>query len=369
MKQYQKIEDFLLDDSFHAWIEGDQEAAVFWQNWRKHHPDQEEMLNQAKALVYTLKRQPDPISDGEMRQEVTRLVQEARRRKSATEADAVAERRIETRWSSWLTVAASILLVLGLGLGWRYYQTAHSPAVSYHQLKAKAPVALLEKVNHSAQPQTLLLADGSAIRLEKNSRISYPVKFSGDFREVYLSGEAFFEVAPNPRKPFLIYANETVTKVLGTSFRIRAFDNDTQVEVAVRTGKVSVYTQKTFRKGPVADHEGTGVLLIPNQEVVYNRKTESLQKSLVKIPELVATKTGEALMTFDDQPVTDVLQRLEKAYGIDIVYDEELLRHCPITAEFMDETLYQKLRFICQAVGASYEVLDGQIVISSSGCR
>ncbi|GAB3264193.1 FecR family protein [Larkinella harenae] len=364
MKHYQKIEDFLLDDSFHAWIEGDPEAATFWQNWRRQHPDREEMLNQAKALVYTLKKQPTSISDGEMRLEVSKMVQEARRRK---ETEPLIETRIN--WASWLAVAASVLLVLGLGMGWRYYRTTQGPATSYHQQKAQAPVALLEKVNRSSSPQTLLLADGSAVRLEKNSRISYPAKFSGDFREVYLSGEAFFEVAPNPRKPFLIYANETVTKVLGTSFRIRAFDNDTKVEVAVRTGKVSVYTQKTFRKGPAADHEGTGVLLIPNQEVVYNRKTESLRKSLVKMPEMVTPKPEEALMTFDDQPVTEVLQRLEKAYGIDIVYNEELLRHCPITAEFMDETLYQKLRFICQAVGASYEVLDGQIVISSTGCR
>lgn len=369
MKQYQKVEDFLLDDSFHAWIEGDPEAAAFWQDWRRNHPDREEMLNQARALVYTLKQQPASISDGEMRQEVNKLVQEARHRKTQ-EAEPEDETGFERRihWGSWLAVAASVLLILGLGLGWRYSRTAQ-PAVVYQQLKAQAPVELLEKVNHSATSQTLLLADGSAVRLEKNSRISYPATFSGDFREVYLSGEAFFEVAPNPRKPFLIYANETVTKVLGTSFRIRAFDNDSNVKVAVRTGKVSVYAHKAFRKGPAADHEATGVLLIPNQEVVYNRKTESLQKSLVKIPKLVAPKTEEALMTFDDQPVTDVLQRLEKAYGIDIVYNEELLRHCPITAEFMDETLYQKLRFICQAVGASYEVLDGQIVISSSGCR
>jgi transmembrane sensor len=289
MKYYQKVEDFLLDQSFQAWLEGDAEATTFWLNWRSKNPDKLAVLNQAKAMVYTLKQHPPAISSNEVTQEVNELVRQVRQRKQATvlteDPDSAEPVRL---WplsaARWLRIAASVLVVVGIGLGYRLFRssTNQNPSV-YHQLLSKAPALLLEKVNPSNQPLTIVLSDGSAITLEKASRISYPKTFSGDFREVYLSGEAFFEVAHNPKQPFLVYANETVTKVLGTSFRIRAFESDQEVKVAVKTGKVSVYAKTTFKKENLQKgNEFKGVLLIPNQEVVFDRATESLQKGLVE---------------------------------------------------------------------------------------
>ncbi|GAB3914511.1 FecR family protein [Larkinella knui] len=372
MKPYQQVEDFLHDSSFRAWIDGDPEATAFWMTWRNQHPEQRTVLDQAKAMVYALKQQPVDLSDDEVRQEVRNLVEQFRQRKRAEPVLDEADSSGPVVWwglhrRTWLSLAASVLVILGVSFF--LIQQNRTPPVSQtgsRKLLSDVPAVLAEKVNTTNKPLTLVLSDGSAITLEKNSRISYPKTFTGSFREVYLSGEAFFEVARNPAKPFLIYANETVTKVLGTSFRIRAFDHEPEVAVAVRTGKVSVYSKKAFRK--TQPETRNGVLLTPNQEVVFNRKTEQLQRGVVEKPELVATATHVQELDFEDVPVTQVLAKLEKAYGVDMDYNADLLEKCPITAQFSDETLSVKLGFICQAIGATFEVLDGRVIIHSRGC-
>lgn len=372
MKLYQQVDDFLNDATFRAWIDGDPDATAFWTAWRSQHPEQRAVLNQAKALVYALKQQPVDLSDDEVRQEVQHLVGQFRQRKQAGRANDDEPRSEPVVWwvqnrQTWLSLAASILVIIGLGfLLLRPEHPSPTPQTTYRRLPNDGSTVLSEKVNATNEPLTLVLSDGSAITLEKNSRIRYPKTFTGSFREVYLSGEAFFEIARNPEKPFLIYANETVTKVLGTSFRIRAFDHEPEVAVAVRTGKVSVFAEKTFRKTKTQTRNG--VLLIRNQEVVFNRKTEQLQRGLVAKPELVAVATHVQELDFEDVPVTQVLAKLEKAYGVTIDYKADLLEKCPITAQFSDETLSIKLGFICQAIGATYEVVEGRVMIHSQGC-
>jgi hypothetical protein len=72
---------------------------------------------------------------------------------------------------------------------------------------------------------------------------------------------------------------------------------------------------------------------------------------------------------FDDTPVSEVFAVLEKSYSVDIVYDEELMHNCPLTASLTNESLFEKLNIICKAVEARYSLIDGQIVIDSKGCN
>lgn len=216
---------------------------------------------------------------------------------------------------------------------------------------------------------TILLSDGSVATLQKGSTLKFPDKFSGETRNVFLTGEAFFDVTKNPTKPFLVFANETVTKVLGTSFRIKAPDGANTVMVFVKTGKVSVYPKKEYETlSDQDDREVSGVILHPNQQVVFNKKENRLEKGIVANPDLLSESAVNQELIFDDQPVTDVLRTLEKMYGITIVFDEETLSKCPISTIFKEENLKQRMNAICQAIGATYEVVDGQIILNSKGC-
>jgi type II secretory pathway component GspD/PulD (secretin) len=74
-------------------------------------------------------------------------------------------------------------------------------------------------------------------------------------------------------------------------------------------------------------------------------------------------------MTYEDMPVEQVFSQLSKAYGVTIMYDSEVLRKCTVTADLKGETFYRKLDLICRAIGAGYEIIDGQVVIQSGGCQ
>ena len=111
---------------------------------------------------------------------------------------------------------------------------------------------LTQKVTQSGQKSTLVLADGTQIRLNAESSLSYPEKFEGNTREVVLEGEAFFDVARDESRPFIIKSGDLVTTVLGTTFNVKAFPNE-QMAVTVVSGKVAV--QANNQPAPAKSHE------------------------------------------------------------------------------------------------------------------
>ena len=101
------------------------------------------------------------------------------------------------------------------------------------------PGQSFQKQNAKGVKSTIELADGSKIWLNADSKVQYPALFNGSTREVYLNGEAFFDIAKNPSKPFIIHLSNGTVRVLGTSFNIKAYDNEPVVETSVATGKVA----------------------------------------------------------------------------------------------------------------------------------
>jgi transmembrane sensor len=209
------------------------------------------------------------------------------------------------------------------------------------------------------------------VELAVNSRVSYPCNFdSGSTRDIYLSGEAFFKVAKNPNKPFRVFANEIVTKVLGTSFKVRSFEKDSVIQVIVKTGKVSVFSQsKTKVKETSTAEKTSGFILTPNQQLTYSKEGKQFQKILLEKPAMIVPVAVDRNMIYEDSRIEEVFDQVSKAYGINIVYDLELLKHCTVTADLRNESFYDKLDLVCRAIGAGYEVIDGQVVIQSGGCQ
>jgi ferric-dicitrate binding protein FerR (iron transport regulator) len=140
---------------------------------------------------------------------------------------------------------------------------------------------LIENINTSKNTISVSLPDGSVVKLASNSRISYESNFDSlATRDVYLSGQAFFSVKKNPDHPFRVFANEIVAKVLGTSFTVRSFEKDTVIRVTVSTGKVSVYSmgQTTTVQETAKPNKLGGMILTPNQQLVYEKSSKEFQK-------------------------------------------------------------------------------------------
>jgi hypothetical protein len=225
---------------------------------------------------------------------------------------------------------------------------------------------LIRVTNRTPKVAERILSDGTKIKLQPNGIIEYPEVFSGQTREVHLTGEAFFDVAKDKQRPFIISTGDIAVKVLGTSFNVKAYQGSKEISVAVKTGRVSVYTKGGEKKYAKANEE---VILTPNQEVVYNKVKENFSKKIVDEPRILLEKSTLFHTQYDATPVNQIFEELEENYGIDIVYDDNIMKGCHLTTTKDEEGLYERVIIICQAIGAQYELQDGMIWINSNGCQ
>ncbi|GAB3267210.1 hypothetical protein GCM10027347_35790 [Larkinella harenae] len=265
--------------------------------------------------------------------------------------------------------AAAAVVLLTIGLGWFFGRPSDQKPLVQSETTVQNQPALLERTNTSTKPERLVLSDQSVVTLQPGSTLRYPAAFASEKREVTLIGEAFFDVQKNPQQPFLVYSHDLITKVLGTSFRIKAYPSDRNVQVAVRTGRVSVYSPKLVGENRTkSDPETIGVVLTPNQQVTYLDQEHRLVKTLVEKPAVLVQPKDVPTFTFQNAPVSALMTAIEKTYGVDVVYDEELMANCHITTSLDQENLYDKLTIVCKLLGATYKIIDAQIVITSPGC-
>lgn len=372
MNQYQEysLEDFVLDASFQEWVRyrrDDDDA--FWKQYKQDNPAQVDEITGAQTLLQSVyKNYETHLDDNEIDFEIQELLSKVRATKINTiqeEAEKSSLNKSANIFSRNSIFRAAATIVVMLGLGWLYQQNQTTQS-SYDKLTAGK--SLREEKNETKSSKLISLSDGSQITLFPQSKISFPENFLVEKREVYLSGQAFFHVSKDAKRPFLVYANSLVTKVLGTSFTINAQNQALNTTVEVKEGKVSVFRQADFtdvKNQKVL--QSKGMVLTANQKMVYECETRNMLKTISDNPEIISTVNT----TFDfvNTPASDVLIDLEDAYQVDIIFDKELLRGCPVTASLSKQPLMEKLNIICEVIEARYEMLDGKIVVYSKGCK
>jgi transmembrane sensor len=353
------VEDFVKDEHFIDWVKlCHPEDVSIWQSVAEDYPYQAETIMHARQIILDLDEASRINGDKLDAEEIWQEIEVAISTESARINRVFGFNRFH------YAAAASLIFLLSL-VWWKYDYSGRKPETLYSKLIQEAEIPVQEAVNNSKAPLLVRLPDGSTVTLEENSRLSYSKDFSRPEREVFLSGGAFFEVAKNPKKPFVVYANELVTKVLGTSFMIRAFEKDQRVIVAVKTGKVSVFTNK---ENTPQNSKVKSITLIPNQQAIFSRKEERLSRSLVEQPQVIISKQELLHFSFTNAPVVTIFEALEKAYGVKMQFDEEVLSGCRLTTSLSNETLFERLDVICEAIDATYKVVDGEVLISGKKC-
>ncbi len=353
-EQYE-VEDFAFDASFQHWVLAPEpQVNAFWEAFLQTHPEKTDQVLLARTLVLDLhqvENQPeDQVAAHQIWQKVQNTLQP--------------QPRILWRNPGLWRAAAAVALLLGLFWGLRFWQSnLVGPSIAQRS-QQQSESNYIQEVNHSSQALKIHLADGTLVTLAKNSRLSYPRKFKGAQRLVRLSGEAFFEVTKDPKKPFLVYANQTVTKVLGTSFRIKAYTEAPEVTIAVRTGRVSVFSEKEYHKQQFST-QLSGLILTPNQQATYNTQAQQLSKTLVEKPVVLQKPNTLTPFEFNETPLLQVFSTLENAYGVDIVFEPGDIATRSLTVSLENESLYEKLEVICKTLGLSYQIVDAQIIIAN----
>jgi hypothetical protein len=362
--QYTQIEDFLGDESFQLWVRSNEDLEN-WEEWTLENSKRAKLVEEARLWLLAMKVPENNFPPYIIQTALIATWNKIEKNKTSK------KKEIKLWNNNWLRSVAAVLF-FGL-LATSIYSHLFIPDNStpiYNELIDGNKEGLVEQTNNSNKPQIITLSDGSSVLLQPESKLSYPKIFTGNDRKVYLSGEGFFEISKNPKKPFYVYANEIVTKVVGTSFRIKAYSNLSNVEVIVRTGKVKVRSNPLITKSI-----GKEVVILPNQAIRFTRKNLTFNKILDITQEesLVNTIGNIEQLSFDftDIPVSQIFKTIEQAYLVDIDFPKDKLKECHLTTSLNDQPLPEKLKIICKSIGnnTNYEMNGNQIIITSDGCN
>ncbi|QGK72745.1 FecR family protein [Flavobacterium sp. SLB02] len=198
----------------------------------------------------------------------------------------------------------------------------------------------------------ITLSDGSQIWLNAGSHLKYPIKFKGGTREVYLTGEAFFDVAKDKKHPFIIHTDKMDTKVLGTSFNVQAYPDHATQEVSVLTGRVNV-------KSTVTEEN---VYVTPGQKVVFKSKNNKLQ-AFTDIPVNSISLWRKNIIVFEDAPLPEVIATINRNYNVAIQIENKKLNNLKISAYFKELPVNQVVALLCNIINANYKIEAGTYII------
>ena len=238
INKFNTVEDFVEDISFRDWVlKPEGENNLLWKNFLSVHPEKAQLIYQAKSIVFALQIRHETITDEEVSYEVDRF---------KNSIGLPLKKQIHFFPKYFFSIAAAILLLLSVSFLFFIYKPVKSNFItnSFGNLQD----TWVEKSNNTGKPLEVILNDGSTVTLQSNSKISYPAVFEKYKREIKLVGEAFFDVKRDASKPFFVYSQDLVTKVLGTSFTVKAYNSEEKIQVSVKTGKVSVVSKNNFDK-------------------------------------------------------------------------------------------------------------------------
>lgn len=234
--------------------------------------------------------------------------------------------------------AAMLIVVAGVAFAARYFLSDKKQPVEYQSLISAVTVS------NPTEATIVTLPDGSTVQLNANTQLQYPEQFSGNYRRVRLSGEAYFQVAHNPNMPFVIETNQASIEVLGTSFNVSAYPGRASVEVNVTTGKVRLteMTGKSEEKANAVLPAGSSgrVDLSTGAIVMHNYLSSNYQAWITKEIEFQRTPLGEAFSLLED------------IYHVRIECSDPEIASMPYTANFAN----LKIDYIVDVIAKTYQL-------------
>lgn len=359
------LQELLDDPAFVEWTTGNKpEDDDRWDRWAASRESGHQILSKARELVSDVHNSAI-LSDEYINHKIGNALSIAK------EIETRNRRSVFPLILSGWNVAASLLIIAGLGFAvFRIYQNSRLQSRQSPIAGTEEQNVLREVINSERSFKYVQLPDGSSVVLHKNSSLKYPSHFSASKREVFLTGEAFFEVTKNPDQPFFVYAGELVAKVHGTSFSIKAMADGKRVLVAVKTGKVSVFKQTDTRANAyINERELAAMVLTSNQQATFERAHATLVRSTLNSPVLLNIPIENQEFTYSETPAAQVFDALAAAYGVSIDFNREAMADCSITATLGDEPLENKLKWLCTILEAEYVITNDKITIHGNPCR
>jgi ferric-dicitrate binding protein FerR (iron transport regulator) len=346
--------DFVYDDDFVNWVNNGKQHLLTdtrWRTWIEKNPDKLEEVEEARMLILTLAQESPVVASGFMRAEVWgRILGTLRDNDEPVEQPALI-----TRWYSKLAVSIALFAVV-------YIFMLRKPAAAIDPRVAEVETGSSNTilVRTTRVSQTLALSDGTSIVLMPGSTLEYPRDFSNLNRDVYLAGEAYFELSDEINQPFVVKTSELTLAALGSSFNVRGYENEDDTRIQVKSGRASLSQNDGHMSG--------SIVLMANHQATFRHSDKSMTRSLVDDPGILVP-LAQASFSFNNTPVSTVLESIGKAYGIDIAFNKVKFSACTLDADLNGMPLYGKLKTICEKTGSSYEVVDARVVMHGGSCE
>ncbi len=271
------------------------------------------------------------------------------------------------------TMYAAVVLLVSVAGGLLWYQYAANPA---------PPITTRPKSDNeisiaSGSRSKIQLPDGSSVWINAGSKLTYGNSFKGSSREVYLNGEAYFDVVKDPKHPFIVHTSGIDIKVLGTAFNVKAYEKEPLIETTLIHGLVEVIKKD--------EPDAPRVMLKPHEKLVYN-KTAALRKPAQLISEKEKKETPPSItiiplrknipdsiiaetswiynkLTFEDERFEDLAIKMERWYNVSIVFENESLKNYKISGSFVNESTEEALQELQFLVPFRYTAANRKIRI------
>jgi len=333
--------DLMLNESFKKWAkEEGGDSVFFWEKWVEGHPEKRERIAQMKQVINAIDyKEKAHISNKEY---VDIYEQVMSRSPEKVEA-----KRVSIRLAWFMKVAALLLLVLGVT--YFFQEWGSKPALV--TATDGENVEMLTKECPSGSKITLGLKDGSMVKLNSGSKLTYPSEFADSIREVTIEGEAFFQIKEEAQRPFIVNTKGVRLKVLGTSFNVN--NQGGRNEVALVTGKLLVSNKK-----------GDTLQLSPS-EMATLKEGDEMVKTNFDIELVTAWEKG--VLLFRNKKYKEVFNTLERWYGVEIVVEEGTALKGTYTGKYDNEYLENVLEGIARVSGFQYEITEDKVQIKPIG--
>ena len=354
------IEELLCDESFTGYCRASSPEDIRkWEWFVKEHPEQRAIIERARERFIELF---NAIGADDLEEQVAMLSQRLEAAQPAPVIPMLEPEKRSRRIPFLLKVGvAALVLVVGYFV---FYQLNPAPP-------ANNDLRVFEALN--GERKSIQLPDGSVVTLNAGSSLHMGSSFGGTTREIFLEGEAFFDVKPDKHVPFIVHTPAVDVRAVGTAFNVKAYPKDDVVETSLVSGIVEV---------TLKDKDNTKLLLRPNQKVQWalsrNEKTDKSQPAApaadtknVAIANMVLTDDGDRKeiawtqnkLIFDGDSFSDIGSLLERWYGVKVEFMDQEIRDYRFTGVFEKEELGTVLRVLKESRDFNYELIRGNETI------
>lgn len=266
------------------------------------------------------------------------------------ETGSVKMRRRKNVWSrGWKYAAAAV--IIGIIYWFGFSGLGHKQDNSLlTKMQAQNEAGQVVLMNRSNQVRLVILPDSSRVWLNPRSSIRYTGKFTPSERQVQLTGEAFFDIRHDAVRPFVAISQNIVTTVLGTSFLIRTGADGTG-EVTVLTGKVVVERR---------NHQRGKIILTAKQSAVLNKENKLIKEADVN--NVTMQKWQQVNLSFDNVPFAEVIQTLDKRFGVQLYCLDDKIYQYKLNADFNNQNLADILEMLKMSLNINYKMINDSTI-------